>query len=272
MAQAVPRDRLEKLTEKMKQSGYSAYKIQRLCELVGELCEIGVNCLERFLQLLLDRVNSEQDYYDIFMEGRIALLLAKNGFQDLCLEFCEKGPDIKCMFEGSTLFFEVRRRRPIGNKWENDFVGFIKPYPPENIVSMVDEKIGQLQKEEINIIAFWSDNIDFDRREIGQAAELIEKRILEKPEDYGDLSCLLYVSGGYDMGTLQQCYAFPFRSSAKPPSQALIDKLNSSAEEELSIRQQHKSDLTVAFEKLKKKREIQIKISNFVRKLFHPRG
>jgi len=232
----------------MGECGYSAYKIQRLREIVGGLQSNGVDC-SKFLTILTQRVSSEQDYYDIFMEGRFALLLVKNGFIDVCLEFCGTGPDIKCSFDSTTLYFEVRRKRPFHNEWNEKGVENASPYPPQNIVSIVDEKLGQLPSNEVNIIAFWSDTIGFEEREVRAAWETI----INNPEKYRNLSCMLYTSAGYDMSTLQQCYVYPINSAWKPLSQRLLDKLNSLGELELSVRQKHRDELNAALKKLSEK-------------------
>ena len=87
-------DRLDKLSKRMAKSGYNGYMVERVKELVGELQQREVYCVDRFVQKLLYRLDDKEEYLDILMEGRFAIILARNGFSKIFIEYCEEGPDL----------------------------------------------------------------------------------------------------------------------------------------------------------------------------------
>ena len=105
-------ERLQRLTERMKQLGYNTYMVERLKERVGELQQRGVSSVDRFVQKLMDRISDKEAYLDILMEGRFAIILAKNDFSSIEIEYAEKGLDLKARWNRKTLYFEVTRKRP----------------------------------------------------------------------------------------------------------------------------------------------------------------
>jgi hypothetical protein len=75
----------------MAQAGYENFDIMRVEELVNELYQRGVNGIDALLRILSERVRDRQAYLDISKEGRLALILASNGFSQIHVEYALKG-------------------------------------------------------------------------------------------------------------------------------------------------------------------------------------
>ena len=78
------KDRLQRLIEGIKKADYKDCDKEHIARLaeerINELQERGVYCVDRFVQKLLDRIGDKEEYLDILMEGRFAIILARNNF------------------------------------------------------------------------------------------------------------------------------------------------------------------------------------------------
>lgn len=226
--------------------GYPEFMIVRLRERVDELQQINVHGIEAFLRKLSQRINDKQDYLDILMEGRFAVMLAKNGFTDIYLECSGSGPDIRAVYGGKTVYFEMTRRRAVQDEWklaEPDVADFIEPDRTENVISKILGKVGQLQRGETNIVVVWSDTIGLNVIEMGEAFGYIQQEIDNEPEKYRDLSAVLFTTGGVDMATLKQFHVFKNNHALKELSDDLAKKLQSFSERDVARLQKEFDDL-----------------------------
>ena len=245
------KDRLQKLVEKMKELGYSVYMIGRAEERVSELQRRSVCDIAKFVQKLIDRVNDKEAYLDILMEGRFAVILARNRFSKIHIEYCEEGPDLKASWNRNTVYFEVTRRRPSGDEWaEQPEASFALADKAENIISRIQEKIRQLQSGQTNIVVIWSDTINLLPPDLKEAFEYIKQEIIDDPEKYKNLSGVLFTEGGgVDVATLKQFYLFKNDDASKPLKTRLTRKLESLHEQNLKQIQREMEELVAAFKK-----------------------
>ena len=243
---------LNDLCGKMKRLGYPAFMIVRLRERVNELQQSNVHGIEAFLRKLSQRIDDKQDYLDILMEGRFAVILAKNGFTDIYLEFSGSGTDMRAVYSVKTVYFEMTRRRAVQDEWklaEPDVADFIEPDRTENVISKIIGKVGQLQHGETNIVVVWSDTIGLDVIEMGEAFGYIQQEIANEPEKYRDLSAVLFTTRGVNMATLKQFYVFKNNHALKTLSDDLTKKLESFSERDVEQLQKEHDDLAKAMKK-----------------------
>jgi len=248
----VIRSRLQKLIEKMERLGYNDYMRKRAEERVNELRQRGVCGVDKFVQKLIDRVNDKEAYLDILMEGRFAVILARNKFSKIFIEYGEEGPDLKADYNRRTVYFEVTRRRPSGDEWaEQPEASFASADKAENIISRIQEKIRQLQSGQTNIVVIWSDTINLLPPDLKEAFEYIKQEIIDDPEKYKNLSGVLFTEGGgVDVATLKQFYLFKNGNASKPLKTRLTRKLESLHEQNLKQLQREMEELVAAFKKM----------------------
>lgn len=250
-------DRLQRLIERIKKADYEDSDNEHMARLakerINELQQRGVHCVDRFVQKLLDRLSDKEEYLDILMEGRFAVILARNNFSNIQIEYSDKGLDLKAVWNMKTVYFEVTRFRPNEEAEKvQSRVSIVSPKTTENIISKIQDKIPQLQSGEINIIVFWSDTIRVLPRIMKEAFKYIEQEIQQNPEVCKKLSGVLFTeSGGVDMVTLKQFYLFENKEASKPLSSRLFDKLDNLLERNMNQLQREKEELAAAFRKLK---------------------
>ena len=91
-------DRIQRLIERIKKADYKDSDNEHMARLakerINELQQRGVYCVDKFVQKLLDRVNDKETYLDILMEGRFAVILARNNFSNIQIEYSDKGPTV----------------------------------------------------------------------------------------------------------------------------------------------------------------------------------
>lgn len=195
------KDRLQRLLEGIKKADYKdcdkEHMVRLAEERINELQQRGVHCVDRFVQKLLDRVDDKDAYLDILMEGRFAIILARNGFKEIHIEYCNEGPDIKAEYNGQTIYFEVTRRHTDEDEWTGEY-GAAGPSPdrPENVIDRIRGKLGQLQSGEINIVVLWSDTVKLGKPDVEEAFKYIKQEINDDPEKYKSLSGVLFTEGG----------------------------------------------------------------------------
>jgi hypothetical protein len=225
---------IQSLVQNMENAGYSSYMITRARDRLGELRSRGVNGLDKFIRKLSTRAADKESYLDILMEGRFAVILARNNFSDITLEDSQKGPDIKAYYGGQTKFFEVTRRRPSGDEWaDRDDDICADQDSIQNVLGKIQSKLGQLKDNEINIVVLWSDTINLMSHRLDEAMKYITQESENDPEMYKNLSAVLFTEGGgINMSTLQQFYLFRNHAASKPVLDTLATKIESLNEEE----------------------------------------
>jgi len=222
-----------RLCSKMRQAGYKKFKIERIKKLVDELQQHGVQGIDRFVQKLVERVTNEQEYFDILMEGRFALILARNGFSQIQIEYFDEGPDLKANYNRRTVYFEVTRRHSEVDEWAKQSADALPPPDnPENIIGRIQGKMSQLRSGEVNILVFWSDTVAVLESEMREAFEYIYQEINCNPGVYGKLSGVLFTTGGVNVANLKQFYLFTNNKASKLFPIRLARKLESLCEED----------------------------------------
>jgi hypothetical protein len=255
------KDKLQRLIEGIKKADYKdcdkEHMARRAEERINELQQRGVHCVDRFVQKLLDRVDDKDAYLDILMEGRFAIILARNGFKELHIEYCSEGPDIKAEYNGQTIYFEVTRRHADEDEWAGrNGVSWASSDRVENIIARIREKLRQLQSGEINIVVLWSDAVSLGEREVKEAFDYIIQEDQET-RAYKALSGLLLTEGGgVDVATMKQFYLFENDKASKPIGVDLGRKLESLFERDIEEWQKEIEDLTAAVKQLKAKRNL----------------
>ena len=222
-------DRLQKLIEGMEKVGYNNYMIGLAEEVVNELQQRGVYCVDRFIQKLFGRINENENegYLDILREGRTAVILARNKFSEVQIEFSERGPDLKADYNKCTVYFEVTRSRPNeDDKQVQSGAAFVSPKSIENIIAKIQGKLRQLKSGEINIVVIWSDTVTLLPPDIKEAIKCIQQEICQNPGVYKDLSGVLYTESG-EAKYPKNFVLFKNDNASKPLGTCLTKKLQS---------------------------------------------
>lgn len=255
------KDRLQRLIKGIKKADWkdcdTEHMARRAEERISELQQRGVHCVDAFAQKLLERVGDKDAYLDILMQGRFAIILARNGFKEIHIEYSPEGPDIKAEYNGQTVYFEVTRRHTNEDEWSGqDGVGCVSGDKPENIIDRIRGELGQLQSGEINIVVLWSDTAKWDKPYVEEAFKYIPQQICHHPK-YEDLSgVLLTEGGGVNVATGEQFYLFKNDKTSKPMGADLDRKLKSLFERDVEEWQKDIEDLTAAVKQLKAKRNL----------------
>ncbi len=208
------------------------YMAQRAKELISELQTRGVCGVDRFVSKLLHSIADKEAYLDILMEGRFAIVLAKNKFLDVEIEYAEKGSDLRARWNKRAVYFEVTRRHSEVDEWDESAqergAFSVLPDRVENTISRVIGKLSQLQNDETNIVVIWSDTIRLLPSVMKEAFRCIQQEIAGDPSKYKNLSGVLFTEGGgVDSATLEQFYLLENDNAAKPLGPRLAQKLKS---------------------------------------------
>lgn len=227
----ITKETLQKLIGRMKEIGYKSFKMSRLKGMVNELQRKGVYGVDKFIQKLLDSVNNEKTYADILKEGRFAIILARNGFSGVTFieeDKKHKLPDIKANYNRSEVYFEVTRKRSKVDEWAEQPEDVELPSAePEDIISKIQRKMGQLIDDKINILVFWSDTLAVDKLDMKEAFEYIQQEIGQGGGVYKKLSGILFFDeGGFSIPTMKQCYLFKNEKALKPIGLRLSRRLD----------------------------------------------
>jgi hypothetical protein len=248
-----------KLCSKMCRSGYEEFQIERVKKLVDELQQRRVQGTDRFVRRLMERVADKQGYFDILMEGRFALVLARNRFSHIQIEYSGEGPDLKASYYRRPVYFEVTRRHSKVDEWaEQSQDDLPPPDDPENIIGRIQNKMSQLRTGEVNVLVFWSDTVAVLKREMQEAFEYIVQEVSCNPGVYGKLSGVLFTTGGVDSADLKQFYLFVNDKASKPLPSRLTRKLESLCEENRKRLQRRFDRLAIAMRELCDSRAQQI--------------
>lgn len=224
-------DRFQELIKRMKELNWECFAVERIRKQVNELRRKGVHGVDRFVQKLLYSVDNEEAYRDIEKEGRFAIILARNRFSGVTFikeDIKHKSPDLKATWNKNTVYFEVTRKRPIENEWVKEQEDTRFPSgDPEDIISKIQGKIGQLINGKINILVFWSGTLTVDKSEMEEAFEYIQQEIAQDASVYKKLSGILFFAeGGFSVPTMKQCYLFKNEKALKPVVPRLARKLD----------------------------------------------
>jgi hypothetical protein len=237
---------LSQLVSKMTPPVYDDVNIQRLYEVLEDIVKYNIRGIDPFLSRLLRAVVVKEEWIDIRREGRFAVVLAKNGFSPVCLEISQSGPDIKAVYDGIAIYFEITRRRAAIDEWKTkqpDALNNIKPDRAENTTSRIFGKVRQLQPDEANIVVLWSDTIGLNHLEMQEAFQYIQQEIQNTPDGYRMLSAVLFTTGGVNMSTLKQFYLYQNVKAAKPLPAAIIQRLETMTEHDLAELQKEHDEL-----------------------------
>jgi len=220
-------ERLQRLTEKMKDLGYHEHWARLTIEYVNELLRKGVLAVDRFVQRLerCTKGSDKREYWDVLIEGRFAIILARNNFSNIEIEYAEQGPDLNVRWNRKTVYFEVTRKRSFEDEWAEHLEDLSLPSnKTETILDKIKLKLKQLEPGKVNIIVFWSSTVAVLLTEINEAFEIIDK----DPEQYKDLSGVLFTEdGGVETITLKQFWLFENDKASKPLGPRLAKKLES---------------------------------------------
>ena len=160
------------LTARITSLGYQNSTIELTKEVLTKLKRKKI-LVENFLQKLFSRANSntEEDYLDILMQGRIVLILIKNNFPNIQIEYSLKGPDIVSNYYGENIYFEVTRKRPNEDdeRFQQPGVHVISPPKTENTIEKIQEKLPQLKSGEINIVVLCSETVKLGLSDVEEA-------------------------------------------------------------------------------------------------------
>ncbi len=218
--------KLQKLITRIKVVGYKEHWIRLTREYVNELQQRGVYCVDRFVQRLKRCTNGKdpRGYWDVLMEGRFAIILARNGFKEIHIEYSDKGMDIKANWNRNAIYFDVTRKRSKVDEWAEQLEDPKLPSnKTRNIIGKIDSKLKQLKPGGINIVVFWSATVAVLKPDMEEAF----KNIKNDPEKYKDLSGVLFTEdGGVDVSTLKQFYLLENDKALKPLGARLARKLD----------------------------------------------
>jgi hypothetical protein len=246
--------KLNSLCEKMHQSGYQEFKINRVTKLISELQQRDVRGIDKFLKILSQRLSNEDEYFDILREGRFAGILARNGFKQIEIEYANEGPDVKTRYSKRTVYFEITRKRENEEDkaihQSKDGVGWISPYRLEYILSTIQSKLKKLKDGELNIVVIWADTISLDIRDFKEAVKYIQQEIDISPGRYRRMSGILFTEGvSYPNGTPKQFHLFSNdKADARLPD-GLANKLQSMTEEDPRTLKRGHENLAAAMRK-----------------------
>ena len=219
--------KLDELIAYMVRSGkYNDQMVGRAKRLVHELQARGVHCVDRFVQRLLGGVRNKEEYLDILVEGRFALVLVRNGFSEIHIEYSRQGPDLKANYNRQTIYFEVRRRRPKqGESWEVQGSRFVGEDTEENIIDIIRRKRGQFRDGKLNILVLWSDTVELAPSTIREAVPDMFK---QNSSEFQIISGVLFTeSEGYSLPSVTQYHFHRNPHASKPVGIRLTRKLGS---------------------------------------------
>lgn len=263
--QQIIKDRLQRLTEGIKKASWTNCDVEYMAsvaeERINELQQSGVNCVDKFvqkLQKLLDRIGEKEKYLDILMEGRFAIILARNNFSDIEIEYCNEGPDLKARWNRKTVYFEVTRKHPSEDDKRFSHPGagpyWVKPAESEDIIGKIQGKLPQLKPGEMNIVVLWSDTPAWTENVLVETHKYIKQEICDDANRYKDLSAILFTRGGsVDQSTLKQFYLFENDKASKPLGPRLTKKLEFLHERDLKQLQREKKELEAVFKRMQVK-------------------
>ena len=250
-------DRLQELFAGMNELGYKEHWMELTRRWVNELQERGVDSVDKFVRRLerCTKGSDEREYWDVLMEGRVAVMLARNNFSAIEVEYSREGPDIKADWNRNTIYFEVTRKRSKVDEWAEQAEEVELPsHKAEDIIGKIKSKLKQLKLGEINIVVFWSDTVAVGERELEEAFEYIQQED-QNTGVYKDLSAILFTeSGGVSYGRLSPFYLFKSKYASKPLGTRLARKLKSLHEENPRQLKRKFEKLAAALKQLDKKR------------------
>lgn len=264
--QQIIRNRLQELIKGIREANWKDCDTGHMARLaeerISELQQSGVNCVDKFIKKLLDRIGGKQEYLDILMEGRFAIVLARNNFSGIEIEYCDKGPDMKARWSRKTVYFEVTRKRPSEDDEQFSHPGakpyWVKPGESKGVIDKIQGKLHQLKCGETNIVVLWSDTPAWTQNVLEETHRDIKQEICDDANRYKDLSAILFTRGGsVNQSTLKQFYLFENDKALKLLGPRLARKLKSLRERDLKQLQKEKKELEAAFKRMRIKGNLQ---------------
>jgi hypothetical protein len=248
----VTRDRLQKLIRKMRSAGHVEALVQFTEKVVSQLLARGVRGIDCFLKKLEDRLGCQEEFIDILKEGRLGIILARNNFSQIHIEYAKKGPDLKAVWNRNELYFAVTRRRPReDDRMIQEKAAFVGQDRPDNIIGKIQDEIEQLQIGEVNIIVLWSDTINLDLDTVQKAFKYIKQEIISAPRKYQDLSAVLFTEVG---GV--RFFLFKNDKASKPVRTPLARKLQSLSEKTPQEMQKQYEEMLASLRKAATKKNL----------------
>jgi len=261
--QQIIRDRLQRLIEGIKKANWKDCDREHMARLaekrINELQQSGVNYVDRFVQKLLHSIDiGKEEYLDILMEGRFAIVLVRNGFSQIEIEFCDKGPDLKARWNRKTIYFEVTRKRPSEDDKRFSHPGagpyWVTPAESQDILGKIQGELRQLKPSELNVIVLWCDTPEWSWHVVEEAHKYIQQEICTDPNSYADLGAILFTEGGgVDQTTLKEFYLFENNKASKPAGSRLAKKLKSLHERDIRQLKREKKELEAALIRMRAK-------------------
>lgn len=249
------KDRLQKLITKIEamQDVDTGHVVRLVKERIKELQQSGVHSVDKFLQKLFDSAHNKEDYFDILMEGRFAIILARLGFSKIHIEYCDKGPDMKASWNRNTVYFEVTRIRPNDvDRAAQSGVAVISSDEGQSIIwGKIQQKLKQLKSNEVNIVVIWSDTFRVGPTGFKEASKYIKQEIDENEGTYTDLNAILFTEGEESYTTtLKRFDLFINEKASKPLGPCLTKKLKFLHERDLKQLQREMDELAAALKRL----------------------
>lgn len=240
----------------MEELGYNNHMIGLAKERVNELQQRGVVGIGKFVQKLTDRVNDTEAYLDILMEGRFAIILSRNNFSKIQIEYADSGPDLKAVWNRNTVYFEVTRRHPKEEDklLQSEDAITLSATKVEIVIERIKEKLEQLESGEMNVVVYWSGTATTSLFDMRNAFNYIQQENNQTPKTYGKLGGILFTEDGafiYDgtTPTPKQFYLFRNDNALRPLGTRLANKLESLHEEDLKKLQKEDQELADALRK-----------------------
>jgi hypothetical protein len=190
----------------MEKHNYTKEEISGVSILLDELKRRGVNNLDTFEAKLASYIPQREQFWDIQLEGKTALIFALNTFRATFYPGGLKGADLEVLWQDYRLFVEVSRfREDYDTKAKlekGEEIGgqeLLVPYGRgEKDVEAFHNKIiveaAQLPRDGIGLVILRSDNCRIEDFEYEQAAEYLEEQVLQN-ETLKRLSGVLFDSG-----------------------------------------------------------------------------
>lgn len=229
----------ERLVSNMEEQDYSVKEIHGVISLLDELKARSVENLRGLEVQLTNNVSQRGGFWDIWTEGKAALILASNG---LGVKIYPNGPggvDLEASWQHSRFFVEVSRFREDDETSDKlaegeaiDGEELLVNYgrgekDVEAVHSKIVDKVTQLPEGDIGLVFLLSDNVRIEDIEFEQAVCYLEEQVIE------NRTCTRLSGVLFDRGWVRRCDGQPKRfylwrnpNPNRPIDDTLYNKLN----------------------------------------------
>jgi len=227
-----------RLVSDMEEKEYSRNKIHAVISLLDELKARNVENSEGLETQLTKKVSQREGFWDIWSEGKAALILASNGFRVTIYPCGPGGVDLEAFWQHTRFFVEVSRFREDDETSDKlaegeaiDGEELLVNYgrgekDVEAVHSKIVDKVTQLPEGDIGLVFLSSDNVRIEDIEFKQAVRYLEEQVIE------NRTCTRLSGVLFDRGWVRWCDGQPKRfylwcnpSSDRPIDGALHNKL-----------------------------------------------